>query len=230
MSATKIDIVKQLTRIAFGDETKVDMQCVTADNRVSFLSSGKIDFALASLAYTAARAEQVDYSQPYWISNLQLVVPKDSSINNYSDLAGKTVATTTGSTYATWLKTCVPEAKLALTQTVVDGTTTLQQERADAFAYIDIYNYNFVQRQQDFKVVGDLASPAIQGVGVKKGDAETMAWVNAALDKLKVQDFYFKAFSNHVKDPELLEKFRTVVPGPEKSLEYSQTNAMQCAS
>jgi polar amino acid transport system substrate-binding protein len=224
----EIDIVKQLAAIAFGDSSKLEMQCTTEANRISFLSSGKIDFLLASLAYSADRAKQIDYSEPVWLSNLQLLVPKNSPITGFDDIAGKTVITPTGSTYVTWLQKCHPDAKIDQASDAAAGTTALTQQRGDAFGYIDVYDWNFANKNSGYKVVGNLEAPAVQGAAVKKGNKEMLTWLNAALEKLRMEDFFFKSFSKEVNDPTFSEKYRDVVPGPDKKLDYSNANQFVC--
>lgn len=221
-------LVKRIAEFAFGAGPGLQTQCVNDSNRIPFLQSGKVDLVLSSLARTPARAEQVDFSDPIWVSNLQLVVNKDSPITGYADLAGRTVVTPTGSTYQTWLQKCHPKANLITAQSPADASTMLLQRRADAFAYIDVYDYNFVQNNKNFKVVGQLASPAIQGIGVKKGNAAMLAWVNAVLAKMREEDAFYKAFAGEVKDPTMVAKYRDVVPGPKVKLDYAGVDPMEC--
>lgn len=221
-------MVKRIAEFALGAGEGLKTQCVNDSNRIPFLQSGKIDMILASLAYTQARAEQLDYSNPIWVSNLQLVVPKDSKVADYGDLAGKTVVTPTGSTYQTWLQKCYPQANLVTSQTAAEGSTMLTQGRADAFAYIDVYGFNFAQMQKNYKVVGTLAATAVQGVGVKKGNKPMLDWVNAVLEEMRAEDAFYKAFSQEVKDPAFAAKYRQLVPGPNQKLDYSKSGALDC--
>lgn len=221
-------MVKRIAEAAFGTGDGLRTQCVNDSNRIPFLQAGKIDLLLASLAFTPARAEQLDYSNPIWASNLQLIVPKDSKVADYGDLAGKTVITPTGSTYQTWLQKCYPQAQLTTVQTAAEGSTMLTQGRADAFAYIDVYGFNFTQLQKNYKVVGTLAATAIQGVGVKKGNKAMLDWVNAVLEQMRGEDAFFKAFSQEVKDPTFVAKYRQIVPGPNVKLDYSKSGALDC--
>lgn len=221
-------MVKRIAEFAFGAGDGLRTQCVNDSNRIPFLQAGKIDLLLASLAYTQARAEQLDYSSPIWASNLQLIVPKDSKVADYGDLAGKTVITPTGSTYQTWLQKCYPQAQLTTVQTAAEGSTMLMQGRGDAFAYIDVYGFNFTQMQKNYKVVGTLAATAVQGVGVKKGNKAMLDWINAVIEQMRAEDAFYNAFSQEVKDPAFVAKYRQIVPGPDVKLDYSKSGALDC--
>lgn len=221
-------MVKRVAEAAFGSGDGLKTQCVNDSNRIPFLQSGKIDLILASLAFTPARAEQLDYSSPIWVSNLQLIVSKESKVADYGDLAGKTVVTPTGSTYQTWLQKCYPQANLVTVQTAAEGSTMLSQGRTDAFAYIDVYGFNYAQLQKNYKVVGTLAASAIQGIGVRKGNKPMLDWVNAVIAQMRQEDAFFKAFSQEVKDPAFVAKYRNIVPGPTTQLDYAKSGALDC--
>ena len=223
-------IVKRIAGFALGDGSGLATQCVNDSNRISFLQSGKVDLVLAALAMSPARAEQIDFSAPIWISNLQLAVPAASGIKGYADLPGKSIVTTTGSLYQGWLQRCYPTANLLTTQSPTEASTMLTQGRVDAFGYIDIYAYNFVARTPGYKAVGVLAAPAIQGIGVRKGNKAMLEWINAVVERLRQDDAFFQAFAAEVKDSVVTAKFRSVVPGPQVKLDYSGTASPECKS
>lgn len=221
-------LVKRIGEYAFAAAEGLVTQCVNDSNRISFLQSGKVDLILAALAMSPARAEQIDFSSPIWISNLQLVVPAASTIAGYADLAGKSVVTTTGSLYQAWLQRCLPTANLLTTQSPTEASTMLTQRRVDAFGYIDIYAYNFAARTPGYKVVGVLAAPAIQGIGVMKGNKPMLDWINAVVERLRQEDAFFRAFADEVKDPAVTAKYRDMVPGPNVKLDYAAAAAAPC--
>lgn len=227
-SGYEITFARKIAEYAFGSEDALETQCVNEGNRIPFLQSGKIDMILASLAYTPARAEQIDYSDPIWASNLQLVVPADSEIRDYKDLAGKTVATPTGSTYQLWLEKCYPDAKVFAAQNAGELGTLLTQGRVDAFAFVDVYAFNFARNQPQYRVAGHLAASAMQGVGLAKGNAELAAWVNAVIEDLRMKNFFFEAFEAEIKDETFVAQYRDVVPGPNVTLDYAKSGALDC--
>jgi polar amino acid transport system substrate-binding protein len=113
-------------------------------------------------------------------------------------------------------------------QTAAEGSTMLTQGRTDAFAYIDVYGFNFTQMQKNYKVVGTLAATAIQGVGVKKGNKPMLDWVNAVLEQMREEDAFYKAFAGEVKDQTFAAKYRQIVPGPAVKMDYSKSGALDC--
>jgi polar amino acid transport system substrate-binding protein len=224
----EIAITSRISEFAAQEKVALQTQCVNDANRIPFLQSNKVDLILAGLAWAPARAEQIEFSNPIWVSNLQLVVPKASPIKDYADLAGKKVVTTTGALYQSWIQKCYPQAQLMTAQSPSDASTMLTQGRVDAFAYIDVYGFNFVRNNPAYKIVADLASPAIQGIGVKKGNTALLAWINDVVEQLRKKDALYQSFANEVKDPEFSAKYRKLVPGPDIELKYGAAQYLDC--
>jgi len=63
-----VDIAKKLAKELFGRKEAVKFVPVTTENRIRFLTSGKIDIILASMTITEKRKEVIDFSIPYFIS------------------------------------------------------------------------------------------------------------------------------------------------------------------
>jgi hypothetical protein len=63
-----------------------------------------VDLVAAGLAKSEERAKVVDFSSIYIESGTLFLVPKDSSIQSWRDLKGKTVATVQGTVYLARLR------------------------------------------------------------------------------------------------------------------------------
>src|SRR5215831_20144948 len=87
----EVSLAKQIAAYAFGSPDKVELTCVTAANRIPSLQGGKIDIIIATLGVTEERAKVVDFSENYAWGGSDVLVPKDSPINNLKDFAGKNV-------------------------------------------------------------------------------------------------------------------------------------------
>ena len=57
--------------------------CVTPQNRIPYLDTGKIDLIISTLGYTKERDETIDYSTPYFTSGAKLLVTDSSPINGW---------------------------------------------------------------------------------------------------------------------------------------------------
>ena len=226
----EIAIAKRVAEAAFPGRDALVTQCVSDANRIPFLQSGKVDLVIAALAWTPARAAEIDFSDPIWISNLQLIVPNDSTIDSYDDVVSKTVVTTAGNIYQPWLERCQPGVSIVTAQSPSDASTMLVQGRADAMAYIDVYAFNFTQKNNRFKLAGRLASSAVQGIGMKKGNQAMADWLNPVLADLREKDAFFAAFNEEVKDKAFAAKYRDLVPGPGHPIAYKVVTDAPCVN
>ncbi len=80
-----IDVAKALAE-KMGVE--IEIVPVTGPNRIPYLQTGQIDLVIASLAITAARSEQVLFSDPYSAIQSVMYARKDLDISSYDDLGG----------------------------------------------------------------------------------------------------------------------------------------------
>ena len=74
------------------------------DAAVSDVQSGHAQGMIAGMTVTDARKETFDFSEPYYTANSILAVQKDSKIDSYDDLKGKTVGVKNGTASQTFLE------------------------------------------------------------------------------------------------------------------------------
>lgn len=79
----------------------VELNYVTSDwdGLTEGLRAGRYDAILGSMAITPERLKVVNFSVPYYYSGAQLVVTKDSGINEPAEMKGKTIAVVTGTNF-----------------------------------------------------------------------------------------------------------------------------------
>ena len=77
---------------------KVAFQPVTSANRIPLLQNGTIDIECGSTTNSVERQKQVAFGPTYFVINVSAAVKKSSGIKSFADLAGKTVASTSGTT------------------------------------------------------------------------------------------------------------------------------------
>src|SRR5438552_17319046 len=107
-----VEVARRFAQLAFLNKKKVELVCVTTLSRIFTLTSGRVDIIISTLMWTAARAEVIDYSIPYYSATGRLLVPNNSSIHSVTDLKGKTIVTTRGALYATWTRNCFKDSDL----------------------------------------------------------------------------------------------------------------------
>lgn len=68
------------------------------------LLSSKWDIAASSIFIKKERAAQMDFADPYYDSDISLMVRKDSTMKAFEDMKGKTFGADTGTVNDAWLK------------------------------------------------------------------------------------------------------------------------------
>lgn len=96
------------------DDLGVDLNLipVTGPNRIPYLLSGQVDILVSSLAITPARAEQVDFSNPYAAIRIGVMGEADLDIASAEDLDGVTVAVARASGQDTTITEIAPDGTI----------------------------------------------------------------------------------------------------------------------
>ncbi|HSB73861.1 MAG TPA: transporter substrate-binding domain-containing protein [Candidatus Methylomirabilis sp.] len=196
-----VDIAKEF---AGDDVLKVKLTLVpvpTTQDRINFLLSGKIDVAISNFTATLPRSKAITFSDPYVIDGIGAIYRKEAKIKNWSDLNGKKVAVTTGSTGEILLKKEAPKAVVQQYDQASTALLAVQQGKADA--QIEDYTYTVYHAGRDpKKALGFLEKPlAFQPYcfGVRKFDQEWLNYINFFIYRLhqsgKMKELYKKWFN-----------------------------------
>jgi polar amino acid transport system substrate-binding protein len=198
----EVNLARQIAAYAFGSADKVELSCVTAANRIPALQGGKIDLILATLGVSAERAQVIDFSDNYAWGGSDMLVKKDSPVKSLKELAGKTVVVMKGAWQIGWLEKNVPTAQLLKLDSVSDGLQALLQGRAEAFAHdLDVLRPIAFKNAQ-VKLIGEIYQMGFRAVGIRKGEAELVAYVNASIKKANADGLVAQWIKQYV-DPEL---------------------------
>jgi glutamate/aspartate transport system substrate-binding protein len=170
---------------------KIEYVKVTSDDRIQAVLQNKIDLECGSTTANAERAKQVAFSPLMFVAGTKLMVPKASTVSAVTDLKGKTVVVTKGTTNEQAMHNADKKFSLGLNivtasdheqsyQMLVDG-------KADAFATDDILLYGLIARhksQDKFRVTADYLSYDPYGIMFRKGEPQLTAVVERAFRKL----------------------------------------------
>jgi len=150
---------------------------VTSQNRIPLLTNGTIDLECGSTTNNATRAQQVAFAPTTYVTNVRIAVKANSGISSISQLDGKKVATTTGTTSVQLLRKHERGQKVKFDEVFgkdhADSFLLLTTGRADAFVMDDnILAGNIVNAQNpaDFKIVGETLSEEPIAIMLRKDD------------------------------------------------------------
>jgi ABC-type amino acid transport substrate-binding protein len=131
-------VIAALARVTGVQDLKVNWVVDTVPNRVALIAGGKADLECANTTQSQARLQQVDFSNLIFVEGGGFLVRADSNVNGYGDLAGKSVAVTTGTTtekrLAAMLKDRLIDAKIVAVKDGVEGVALLESGAVAAFA------------------------------------------------------------------------------------------------
>lgn len=125
----EVDIAKELAE-ALG----VELELVSTDgtSRLPLLQADRVDVNISSWTATNERAKAVGYTIPYVSAGASVLFRKDSPIESYDDLAGKTVSVARGSTNDTIMTEDFPETEVVRFETIADAVAALKAGKVDA--------------------------------------------------------------------------------------------------
>jgi ABC-type amino acid transport substrate-binding protein len=170
---------------------EVAYMAVTSQNRIPLMVNGTIDLECGSTTNNSTRAKDVTFSTNIFYTGTRLLTKKDSGIKNYADLAGKTVASTTGTTNAQVIRKYSADKKLDM-QLVLgkdhdDSLLLVENDRAKAFAMDDILLFGLRANSKNpaaLEVVGDSLQVEPYACFMRKDDPEFKKLVDGALARL----------------------------------------------
>ena len=158
-------IVDDLKKVTGNPNLKINYQVITSQNRIPLLQNGTIDFECGSTTNNLTRQKDVAFAVTTYVEEVRMAVKANSGIKSIKDLAGKTVATTTGTTSVQTLRKNERangiDFKEVMGKDHADSFLLLESGRADAFVMdgsILAANISRARNPKDFAVVGEVLS------------------------------------------------------------------------
>jgi polar amino acid transport system substrate-binding protein len=156
---------------------------LSVEARVPEVKLGRVDLTIANLAYTLGRAEQIQFSDPYYLAKEMLAVKASDSATSKADYKGKRLASTKGSTSELSIKMNGSEALTF--QDTGSAFMAVQQNKALGMVANTMTITKLVAESQSRGVkLKMIEEPMVYqpiGVGMKKDEPALLAKVNATL-------------------------------------------------
>lgn len=167
---------------------KTEFRQLSLDARIPELNQGRVDVLAAVLGYTPARAEQVDFSRSYFLSEQKLAVQESSHYKALADMDGKRISSIKGSSTQVMIQKAIPGAKIISYDDAPSAFMALAQRKVDGFGLTEAMLRRFIAKLGDNAKILVLDQPIGQepwGLGVKKGEPALLAAVNSSLDDME---------------------------------------------
>ena len=184
-------IVEEIAAEVDDPALKIDYVLVTPETRIPAVLDNRIDLECGSTTANAERRQRVAFSPLIFVAGTKLMVPRDARVSSITDLKGKTIVVTKGTTNEQAIQAADKKFSLGLKIVTADdheqSYRMVTDGKADAFATDDVLLYGLIARhkaQDKMKVVGDLLSYEPYGIMFRKGDPQLAAVVERTFRKL----------------------------------------------
>ena len=195
----EIDLAKMLAE-RMGVE--LELVQVPGASRIQYLLAGKVDILIAFLGVTPERALQVDYSQPYFTSDSNVLASADIAIKSYEDLKSLRVAVVRGTTSDRFLTKKLGEGAVLR----FDDTPSMYQ--ALLSGQIDVVTdtlYNAGQMMKSspqIKLEKKFAMfNQINGIAIRRDNQNLLNWLNSFVGFAKASGELGLMYEKHFGQP-----------------------------
>ncbi len=183
----EIDIAKALAKELLGDENAVEFTAVTAKTRGPLLDTGELDLVIATFTIKPDRIVQYDFSKPYFVDAIGLLVKKDSGIAGFKDLDGKAIGVAQSATTKDALAKAAEEAGIKVEflefATYPDIKAALDSDRVACFSVDKAILMGYVD--DSTALLPDSFESQPYGVAMKKGSQALLAFVDSKLAAMR---------------------------------------------
>ena len=172
-----IDLAEMVAK-ALG--VKVELQQVTAANRIPYLLTDKVDIVISVMGLTPERAKQIMFTAPYADTHLAVYGPKSANVPSAAEVGSLKVVAAKGTTQELGLAAMNPRANIMRTEDDATAATAYITGQADLFATNSLIVPDLMKRapnkEFDLKFV-IRRSPA--HMGVRMGELVLLQWLNS---------------------------------------------------
>lgn len=185
---------------------EVRYMILTSTNRIPLLNNGSVDLDCATTTNTVQRQQQVAFAPSHFVTSITAAVKKNSGINSFADLNGKTVSTVAGSTGVQLLRGYrragnIEVQDLAAKDTA-DGFLMMASGRTAAYILDDVQLAGLIAtapNPDDFKILTqESLRQEPYGIMYRKDDPQFKALVDKTVTEIMasgaINEIYAKWF------------------------------------
>ena len=201
-----VDAVKAHLKLA---SVKITHTPVTSQNRIPLVTNGAVDLECGSTTNNEARQRQVAFAPTTFVTNVRMAVKKASGIKSLSELNGKPVATTTGTTSVQLMRAHEKgrhiDFKEVYAKDHADAFLMLETDRAVAFVMDDNLLAGLMvtsKNPNDYAIVGEVLNIEPIAIMLRRDDPAFKTVVDDAVKALmksgEIDKLYAKWFMSPI--------------------------------
>lgn len=178
-----IDMAKLIAKNLFDDENKVEFVLQGSDARIPSLVTDKVDIVVQWMTITPGRAQQVEFTYPYYREGVGFLLMANGKHKAFADLeAGGsdiTISVMQNVFIEAWVHESLPKAKVDQYDSPDSSLQALNSRRADAY-FADQSAVRWLMQQNPGRYLdsGKGVKPNSYASAVKPGDPTWLNWVN----------------------------------------------------
>jgi len=186
-----------LAAIAEPADLEISVIDLPFDGILGSLAAGDCDVVGSAVTISPERAEQVDFSEPYFDSEQSLLVKTDSDVASVADLEGQTVGVQAGTTGEDYANENATGAEVRSFEDA-DGLFAAL-EAGDIVAILQDLPVNGYRSTQDdtVTVVETYPTEEQYGFAVAKGNTEVLEFIDAGLQTLRDDGTYDELYATY---------------------------------
>lgn len=175
-------------QIAEDNGKKAVIENMEFDSLLIALKNGQVDAVIAGMTIDPERAEEVDFSIPYYNATQVMIVKEDSEIASAADMADKKIAVIQGYTGESCVKKLGKDGgyEYESFKKGTDAVLELVNGKCDVVVIDSATAKKYVSDNEGLKIVEDAEAFGNEqyGIAVKKGNTELLEQINEALEKM----------------------------------------------
>ncbi|MFE0752855.1 ABC transporter substrate-binding protein [Inquilinus sp. NPDC058860] len=165
---------------------KLELKPIAVEARIPELLQGRVDILAANLGWSKERAQQIDYSYSYFVSQQKMLVAEDSGIESLDQLAGRKVSALKGSSSEQGVRREIPSAETVTFQDSSSAFLALVQGKVDGFCASELILVKLRKQAEDpLAIIDKSVFVEPWGLGIRKGEAAFKGEVDKALTALE---------------------------------------------
>jgi len=181
-----VEVARIVANALFGDPNAIEFVQEASDARIPNLLTNKVDVIFQFMTVTAKRAQQVEFTIPYYREGVGLLVPATSKYADYQALkaAGSavTVSVLQNADAENMVHAGLPEAKVLQLDSQANVMQAADSGRVDAAAVDQsTVRWLFVKQPGKYKDMGYGWYPQTYAAAVKPGDQVWLNFLDTAL-------------------------------------------------
>ena len=189
-----------LRAIAQDADLELAVSDLPFDGILGALAAGQCDVLASAVTITDERAQEVDFTDPYFDADQSLLIraEDEGTYASLADLTGQRIAVQSGTTGETYANEHLPEGATVVSFEDADGLFgALASE--DVAAVLQDFPVNAYRATQDdsFTVTETFPTGEQYGFAVEKGDTATLEFINDGLATLREDGRFDEIFGTY---------------------------------